>query len=168
MSAEFPNGYSNGTYDNMNHHNHNAHIEGAREAVYTCPMHPEIKQEKPGMCTECGMSLVPAAAKAKAGKPDEKHDKHKGHSTQMFFRKFWVSFILTIPVVLYADIFEKIFKWSPPNFPGSEYLSFVLGSIVFFYGGWVFLAGAWREIRGRLPGMMTLIGIAITAAYIWI
>ncbi|OGI91940.1 ATPase P [Candidatus Nomurabacteria bacterium RIFCSPLOWO2_01_FULL_46_18] len=85
----------------------------------------------------------------------------------MFFRKFWVSFILTIPVVLYADIFEKIFKWSPPNFPGSEYLSFVLGSIVFFYGGWVFLAGAWREIRGRLPGMMTLIGIAITAAYIW-
>ena len=130
-------------------------------------MHPEIKQEKPGMCPECGMSLVPAAAKAKAGKPDEKHDKHKGHSTQMFFRKFWVSFILTIPVVLYADIFEKIFKWSPPNFPGSEYLSFVLGSIVFFYGGWVFLAGAWREIRGRLPGMMTLIGIAITAAYIW-
>ena len=94
-------------------------------------------------------------------------DRHAGHSTAMFFRKFWVSLILTIPVVLYADVVEKIFRWSPPDFPGSEYLSIVLGSIVFFYGGFVFLAGAWREIKGRLPGMMTLIGLAISAAYLW-
>ncbi|OHA49096.1 MAG: copper-translocating P-type ATPase [Candidatus Terrybacteria bacterium RIFCSPHIGHO2_01_FULL_48_17] len=85
----------------------------------------------------------------------------------MFFRKFWVSLILTLPVVLSADIVKTIFKWSPPDFPGSDYLPLILGSIVFFYGGWVFLAGAWREIRGRLPGMMTLIGIAISAAYFW-
>jgi len=94
-------------------------------------------------------------------------DRHAGHSTAMFFRKFWVSLILTIPVVLYADVVEKIFRWSPPDFPGSEYLSIVLGSIVFFYGGFVFLTGAWREIKGRLPGMMTLIGLAISAAYLW-
>ena len=95
------------------------------------------------------------------------HDKHAGHSTAMFLRKFWVSFIFTIPVVLYADVLKTIFKWSLPAFPGLEYMPLVLGSIVFFYGGWVFLAGAWREIKGRLPGMMTLIGIAISAAYIW-
>ncbi len=93
--------------------------------------------------------------------------KHAGHNTAMFFRKFWVSLILTIPVVLYADVVEKIFKWSPASFPGSEYLPFVFGSIVFFYGGSVFLAGAGREIKGKLPGMMTLIGIAISAAYLW-
>ncbi|MBI5794275.1 heavy metal translocating P-type ATPase [Candidatus Uhrbacteria bacterium] len=85
----------------------------------------------------------------------------------MFFRKFWVSLILTVPVVLSADVFENVFRWSPPDFPGSAFLSLVLGSIVFFYGGWVFLAGAWGEMKGRLPGMMTLIGMAITAAYLW-
>ena len=110
--------------------------------------------------------------------------KHAGHSTAMFFRKFWVSLLLTIPVVLYADVTQRIFsaiggslpaggqgasggKWSPPDFPGSAYMPLVFGSIVFFYGGFVFLAGAWREIRGRLPGMMTLISIAISAAYFW-
>lgn len=95
------------------------------------------------------------------------HDKHEGHNAQMFLQKFWLSLALTIPVILYADIFETIFKWSPPSFPGSQYLSLILGSIVFFYGGWIFLVGAWRELRARLPGMMTLIGIAISAAYLW-
>src|SRR3989339_2126724 len=93
--------------------------------------------------------------------------RHAGHSTAMFFRKFWISLLLTAPVVLYADVIEKIFKWSPPEFPGSIYTPLVFGSIVFFYGGWIFLAGAWREIQARLPGMMTLISIAISAAYLW-
>ncbi len=93
--------------------------------------------------------------------------KHACHSASMFLQKFWISLILTIPVVLYADAIEKIFKWSPPDFPGSNYLSLVFGSIVFFYGGWIFLIGAWREIQARLPGMMTLIGVAISAAYFW-
>lgn len=97
------------------------------------------------------------------------HDagKHEGHSAKMFLRKFWTSLVLTIPVVLYADVVADIFNWSPPAFTGSEYLSPVLGSIVFFYGGWVFLIGTYKEMRMRLPGMMTLIGIAITAAYLW-
>ena len=155
--------------------------EGTHEGIemYTCPMHPEIMQERSGMCPECGMNLVPAKKKKSAvghGGHDSvqsphgghgAHDKHAGHSTAMFLRKFWVSLILTIPVVLYADVMEAIFKWSPPDFPGSEYLPLLLGSVVFFYGGWVFLAGAWREIIGRLPGMMTLIGIAVSAAYFW-
>jgi len=133
-------------------------------------MHPEIQQDRPGMCPECGMNLVkahstkPAQIRHKGG---NEAGRHAGHSTAMFFRKFWVSLTLTIPVVLYADVIEKIFKWSPPDFTGSAYLSLLLGSIVFFYGGWVFLAGAWREMRARLPGMMTLIGIAISAAYFW-
>jgi len=150
----------------MENHNHNTMQEKELGTIYTCPMHPEIRQDKPGMCPECGMQLVPAKKK-KADMNHGTHDKHAGHSTAMFLRKFWVSLILTIPVVLYADVLKTIFKWSLPAFPGLEYMPLVLGSIVFFYGGWVFLAGAVREIQGRLPGMMTLIGIAISAAYIW-
>ncbi|MEK7112446.1 MAG: heavy metal translocating P-type ATPase, partial [Patescibacteria group bacterium] len=85
----------------------------------------------------------------------------------MFLNKFWFSLILTIPVVLYADVMKNIFNWSPPIFIGSEYLSLALGSTVFFYGGWVFLTGAWKEMKARLPGMMTLIGLAIVSAYLW-
>lgn len=129
-------------------------------------MHPEIRQERPGMCPECGMSLVPAS-------PDERahegaagvHGKHAGHSTDAFKRKFWTSLILSIPVVLYSDIVPTLTGWSPPDFPGSAYVPAALGTLIFFIGGWVFLASAWRELRARLPGMMTLIAIAITAAF---
>ncbi|TSC89185.1 MAG: putative copper-exporting P-type ATPase B [Parcubacteria group bacterium Gr01-1014_3] len=137
-------------------------------------MHPEVIQDAPGMCPECGMGLLEVKSpksKVKSSEQDKSfgaaQDKHAGHSTAAFFRKFWISLALTIPVVLYADVVGKIFNWSPPDFYGSAYLPLVLGSIVFFYGGWVFLAGAWRELRAKLPGMMTLIGIAISAAYLW-
>ena len=146
-------------------HNHKAEQKNDG-VVYTCPMHPEIRRDWLGVCPECGMSLVPAKKK-KLDMEHGTHDKHAGHSTAMFLRKFWISLSLTIPVVLYADVLKTIFKWSLPEFPGLSYMPLILGSIVFFYGGWVFLAGAWREIKGRLPGMMTLIGIAISAAYIW-
>jgi len=69
-------------------------------------------------------------------------------------------------VVLYAEVFENIFQWSPLDLTRKEYLPPVLGSIVFFYGGWVFIVGAWREVKGLLPGMMTLVGFAISAAYL--
>lgn len=128
-------------------------------------MHSEIMRDNPGICPECGMNLVPTKDHKKHGRVE--HDKHAGHSTKMFLRKFWVSLILTVPVVLYADVVQKISGFSPPDFPGSAYLPLVFGSIVFFYGGWVFLIGAYRELKARLPGMMTLIGIAISAAYFY-
>lgn len=134
------------------------------EKMYICPMHPEIKQDKPGRCLECGMNLVPQKS---SSQPHKNHDKNEGHSMAMFLQKFWISFILTVPVLLYADVVKNIFKFSPPEFSGSAYLPLILGSIVFFYGGMVFLKGAWREIQGKMPGMMTLIGIAISAAYLW-
>lgn len=138
-------------------HNH-------QQQAYSCPMHPEIKSDKPGICPECGMGLVMIKNRKKEA---AEVDKHAGHSTAMFLRKFWVSLVLTIPVLLYSELPEKFFGFTAPSFPGSNYLSLVLGSVVFFYGGWVFLAGAWRELKARLPGMMTLIGLAISAAYIY-
>ena len=142
-------------------------------------MHPEIIRDQPGLCPECGMNLIPVKAK-KQKMPDNMHldragkngaadsfDKHEGHHTNIFKRKFWVSLVLSIPLVLYSDLIPGTFHWSPPAFPGLLYIEFVIASIVFFYGGWVFLASAWRELRAKLPGMMTLISLAITTAYAW-
>ncbi|MDP3727709.1 MAG: heavy metal-binding domain-containing protein, partial [bacterium] len=131
-----------------------------------CPMHPEIRQERAGICSVCGMNLI-LGQKAKGKRQKHGYDKHAGHSTAAFARKFWVSLVLTVLVVLYSELPERLLSWSAPAFPGSLYLPFLFGTAVFFYGGWVFLAGAWRELRGRLPGMMTLIGLAISVAYLY-
>ncbi len=134
---------------------------------YTCPMHPEIQQDKPGMCPECGMQLLPAKEKTPAHESVGDFKKHEGHSTNIFKKKFWVSLLLSIPVVAYSDVAQKLLGFQAPVFPASEYLQFALSSIIFFYGGWVFLVGAWRELKARLPGMMTLITLAISTAYIY-
>lgn len=140
---------------------------------YTCPMHPEVMRDRPGMCPECGMNLIPAKQKRQSEFMDmgahsaDSFNKHEGHHTNIFKRKFLVSLILSIPIVLYSDLMPAAFHWTPPAFPGSAYVQFVLASIVFFYGGWVFIASAGRELRAKLPGMMTLIAVAITTAYSW-
>ncbi|MBI2024636.1 MAG: heavy metal translocating P-type ATPase [Candidatus Harrisonbacteria bacterium] len=127
-------------------------------------MHPKIRQESAGLCPECGMNLVPTRAKPKK---DKEFDKHHGHSTNVFKMKFWVSFVLSIPIVLYAEVTQELFNYRAPVFPGSEYLPFVLASVIFFYGGWVFITSAYRELIAKLPGMMTLIALAISTAYIY-
>ncbi len=100
-------------------------------------------------------------------KHHEEHDKHAGHNPADFLNKFWLTLLLTIPIVLYSDLPQAFLGWSAPVFPGSSYLSLVLGSIVFFYGGLVFLKGALGELKARMPGMMTLIALAISAAYFY-
>jgi Cu2+-exporting ATPase len=144
-------------------------IMGDQKTTYTCPMHPEIERDAPGMCPECGMNLVPTKEKKMHHRnhSDETVDRHQGHNTNIFKRKFWVSLVLSVPLVLYSDMIQALFHWNPPAFPGLIYIKFIVASIVFFYGGWVFIASAWREIRARLPGMMTLISLAITTAYVW-
>ncbi len=132
---------------------------------YTCPMHPEIHRDRPGMCPECGMALVPEKKKAPAGEGAHAHDKHAGHKTQSFLAKFWFSLLLTLPVLVYSDLFREILGIRLPLFPGARFAPLILGSAVFWYGGWVFLASAWRELKAKLPGMMTLIALAIIAAY---
>jgi len=148
------------------HEDHMMPKMGEGERTYTCPMHPEIRQAGPGRCPLCGMALVPVKA-GQAARTDEKkeYDKHAGHKISSFLAKFWVALALTIPILVYSELPEKLFGFKAPAFPGSAFLPLVLGSCIYFYCGWVFLAGAWRELRARLPGMMTLIALAITAAY---
>ncbi|MFQ5522240.1 MAG: copper-translocating P-type ATPase [Acidimicrobiia bacterium] len=94
------------------------------------------------------------------------HDKHEGHSVAMFRDRFWLSFVLTLPVVYFSETVQGWFNYTAPQFPGSDWVSPVLGTFIFFYGGSPFLKGAVREARDRLPGMMLLIGMAITVAFV--
>ena len=94
------------------------------------------------------------------------HDKHAGHSVAMFRDRFWLSLALTVPVIFFSEMIQEWFGYSAPSFPGSEWIVPVLGTVIFFYGGSPFLKGAVGEIRDRQPGMMLLIGMAITVAFL--
>ena len=94
------------------------------------------------------------------------HDKHAGHSVAMFRDRFWLSLVLTVPVVFYSEMVQGWFDYTAPGFPGSGWISPVLGTAIFVYGGAPFLKGALQEIRDRTPGMMLLIGMAITVAFV--
>ena len=95
---------------------------------------------------------------------DRPHDKHAGHDPEMFKRRFWLSLVLTVPLVVTSEMVMDWFGYSL-DFYGRETLAPVLGSIVFWWGGWPFLAGGVAEVRDRQPGMMLLISMAIVVAY---
>lgn len=112
------------------------------------------------MCPECGMNLVPTKA-------DTKLSKHVGHRTESFLQKFWVAIVLSIPVFFYSEMARDVFGVHGPEFLGWQYVLLALGSVVFFYCGLIFLTSALRELKARMPGMMTLIALAIIAAYVY-
>src|SRR5437016_5714803 len=93
------------------------------------------------------------------------HDRHAGHSVAMFRDKFWLGFALTIPVVFWSADVQHWLGYTAPSFPGSSFIPSVLGTLVFAYGGVVFLRGAAGELADRNPGMMTLISLAIIVAF---
>ncbi len=128
---------------------------------YTCPMHPQITSNTPGRCPLCGMDLVPLVK-------SQDHGDHSSHSSGIadFRRRFFVVLALTIPIMLLSHMIQE---WIGINlkFPGDGLVLLGLSSIVFFYGGWPFLKGLVGEIRVKNPGMMTLIGFAISVAYIY-
>src|SRR2546428_3411623 len=93
------------------------------------------------------------------------HERHAGHSVAMFREKFWLSFALTIPVVAWSTDVQHWLGYTAPSFPGSKFIPPILGTVVFVYGGFVFIRGAWRELADHKPGMMTLISLAIIVAF---
>jgi Cu2+-exporting ATPase len=95
------------------------------------------------------------------------HDRHAGHSVAMFRDKFWITLLLSIPTLLWSGMVQHMFAFSAPTFPGSEYVPALFGTAVYLYGGLVFLKGGLQELRDRKPGMMTLISLAITVAFVF-
>ena len=94
------------------------------------------------------------------------HDRHAGHSVAMFRDRFWLSLLLTVPVVALSRDVQVWLGYTLPAFPGDTVLAAVLGTVVFVYGGLVFLRGARGEVADRTPGMMTLISLAIVVAFV--
>jgi P-type Cu2+ transporter len=95
------------------------------------------------------------------------HDRHAGHSVAMFRDKFWITLLLSIPTLLWSGMVQHMLGFSAPTFPGSEYVPALFGTAVYFYGGLVFVKGGLQELRDRKPGMMTLISLAITVAFVF-
>jgi len=104
---------------------------------------------------------------------EEHHKKHQGHDHHQhmvadFRKRFIVSIIITIPVLLLSPLIQSFLRLENIiKFPGNTYVLFGLSSIIFFYGGWPFLKGIYNELKSRQPGMMTLIGLAIIVAYVY-
>jgi P-type Cu2+ transporter len=99
-----------------------------------------------------------------AGHGDHGHGGHGDHAAQ-FRDRFWWSLALTVPVVLYSEMVQEWLRFTPPQFPGSDWVAPVLGTIVFLYGGRPFLEGGLAEARARQPGMMLLISLAILVGF---
>ncbi|WP_210240318.1 copper-translocating P-type ATPase [Pontibacter mangrovi] len=97
------------------------------------------------------------------------HEGHHDHHRMMiedFKKRFWVSLALSVPVIIISPMIQDILGYSL-NIPYNMMISFVLSSIIYFYGGWPFLTGLAEEVKKKAPGMMTLIGVAITVAYVY-
>ena len=105
--------------------------------------------------------------------PHDDHSAHAAHGTdhtgheQMFRVRFWWCLLLSIPVLLYSGMIQMWLGFTPPTFPFSEWIPFVFSVIIFAYGGIPFLQMAVPEIQERKPGMMTLISLAISVAFIY-
>jgi Cu2+-exporting ATPase len=96
------------------------------------------------------------------------HDKHAGHSAEMFRQKFWGTLLLSVPTIIWGPMIQHWFGYTAPGGPGaSRWVPALFGTLVFGYGGWVFLRGAIGELHARLPGMMTLISLAISVAFVF-
>ncbi|HIQ30839.1 MAG TPA: heavy metal translocating P-type ATPase [Aquifex aeolicus] len=121
-------------------------------------MHEDVKSSSPGKCPKCGMDLV-----------REKTHKEHDHSTHIedIKKKAILSSVLTVPVVLYSQSIQEFLGFSMPRFPGSDWVSPLLSTVVFLYGGLFFLRGMVEEVRTKKPGMMTLISLAISVAFLY-
>ena len=135
--------------------------EGHSFMKYTCPMHPQIVRDAPGKCPLCGMTLMPLTKSGGHGM----HESHAG-GIHDFRKRFYAVLLLTVPIMLLSKMIQQ---WLNIHFsfPGSNYVLLGLSSFVFFYGGWPFLRGLWDEMKVKNPGMMTLIGFAISVAYVY-
>jgi P-type Cu2+ transporter len=142
--------------DRGHDHDHHDHSAPAKPGY---PEHPE--QEMVGEAQEHAVH----------GDHDDHdghdHDAHAGHSVDMFRNRFWLSLLLTLPVVFWSEHIQMLLGYTAPAFPGSGWIGPILGTFIFAYGGWVFIQGAWRELRAKLPGMMTLISLAIAVAFVF-
>ena len=174
----------------MSHDHHNT-----KTTMYTCSMHPEVQQDRPGTCPKCGMRLVKIETKTN-------HSTHSGHvmsdvSKMGFWEKFKMSMsmtmgmdhtglagqemarlmeidirnkfffalFLTIPIILYSPLGTEFLKLNLPSPIPLPWLLFILTTPVFLYSGWIFLYSTYFALKSKILNMAVLIAVGITAAY---
>jgi len=120
----------------------------------------DLEHDQPEQAMHLSHGMPPKTAAAHMD-----HDRHAGHSVAMFRDKFWLSLVLALPVVGWSAEVQHWLGYTAATFPGSQYIPAVLGTVVFLYGGSVFILGAWGELADRRPGMMTLISLGIVVAF---
>lgn len=120
------------------------------------------REAPPSHGAQHNVSIAGAGRREDAG-----HDKHAGHSAAMFRDRFRIVLLLTVPTLIWEPMLQEWFGYTAPQFVGSQFIPPLFGTAVFFYGGWVFLKGAFAELRDWLPGMMTLISLAISVAFLY-
>ncbi|WP_275599088.1 copper-transporting P-type ATPase [Sinorhizobium prairiense] len=156
--------------DRHHHHRHNAQDENqartqkravpaqTEEAIYTCPMHPQVRQVGPGNCPICGMALEPEIATNEIGPSPELADMR---------RRFWISLVLAMPVLILemgGHLVDLHMLLTPQM---SNWLQLVLAAPVVLWGGWPFFERAWRSIIARHLNMFTLIAMGTGAAWVY-
>ena len=128
--------------------------------TYTCPMHPEVRQDKPGSCPKCGMALEPRTVSLAEEKNPELED---------MTRRFWVGVVLTVPLLLIA--MSEIVPGNPVEQLASMrvlgWVQFALATPVVIWGGWPFFVRGWQSIVNRSLNMFTLIGLGVSVAYVF-
>ncbi len=116
-----------------NHHQNHSHQQKSgldNNQKYTCPMHPQVIKDEQGKCPICGMNLVPlGASKVING---QNHDKHAGHHTDDFLKRFWICLVITIPILLLSHMIQQWFGFEI-NFTGANYVLLALSTFVSFY-----------------------------------
>lgn len=113
------------------------------------------------------MSHHQGQARGRSSAPDHNgHRDHSHHDPAQFRDRFWITLALTLPVVFFSRMFQELLDYTAPDFTGSTLISPILGTVIFVYGGWPFITGAIQEARSRRPGMMLLIGLAISVAFV--
>ncbi|MGB9591349.1 MAG: heavy metal translocating P-type ATPase, partial [Candidatus Kryptoniota bacterium] len=139
---------------------------------YKCP-ECGMEYDRPGKCTMDGATLVEMTGDKHTSENHEhskykthNHENHHKHMLKDFKKRFIVSSIVTIPILLLSPLIQSLLGYSV-TFNGSRYILFILSSFVFFYGGLPFLKGILEEVRKKQPGMMTLIALATSVAYLY-
>lgn len=134
----------------------------AQQAVhsYICPMHPEIQQDHPGDCPQCGMALEPMNA--------TENDDGEKQEIKKLSRKFWVGLVFGLPVVILAlEEMIPTFKLGFISHKASEWIQLILATLVIFWSGGFFYIKAWKSIINRSLNMFTLIAVGVSAAYFY-
>lgn len=146
-----------------NQHSHHDHHQHQHKPAGATNKMPAGHQHDHGAHT--AMS-IDGAGHHKAHDSSGGYDEHAGHHTEGFLKRFWVCLIVTVPVLLLSHMVQQWLRIEL-TFPADKYVLLLLSSFIYFYGGWPFLVGLVRELKWKNPGMMTLVAVAITTAYIY-